>query len=108
MDMRFGHRPTRYMLGVAMAAALAAGTGGLAGASSAGETGTASGNSQCSTSITSDNFGTANSGPYGGQQTVWRYTLTNSHCMRVRVITYGATVQSIEVPDQNGHLTNVA
>jgi aldose 1-epimerase len=62
----------------------------------------------CSTSITKQNFGTANSGPYGGNQTVFRYTLTNSHCMQVRVITYGATVQSISVPDRHGHLADVA
>jgi hypothetical protein len=48
------------------------------------------------------------SGPYGGNQTVFRFILTNSHCMRVRIITYGATVQSISVPDRHGHLANVA
>src|SRR5262249_1857602 len=79
-----------------------------AAATSAAQSRTASAAAQCNTSVTSDNFGTANSGPYGGDQTVWRYTLTNSHCMQVRVITYGATVQSIEAPDRNGHLTNVA
>ena len=38
---------------------------------------------------------------------MWRYTLTNSHCMQVRVITYGATVQSVRVPDRHGHLADV-
>jgi aldose 1-epimerase len=58
--------------------------------------------------ITRDNFGTANSGPYGGNQTVWRYTLTNCHGLRVRIITYGATIQSITVPDRHGKLANIA
>jgi aldose 1-epimerase len=38
---------------------------------------------------------------------VWRYTLTNSNS-RVRIITYGGIVQTIEVPDRHGHVTNVA
>ncbi len=33
--------------------------------------------------------------------------MTNSHCMQVRVITYGATVQSISVPDLHGHMADV-
>jgi aldose 1-epimerase len=33
--------------------------------------------------------------------------MTNSHCMQVRVITYGATVQSIAVPDRHGRLADV-
>ena len=53
-------------------------------------------------SITKEPFGTAN-----GQQ-VFRYTLTNSHGMRVRILTYGGIVQTIEVPDRHGHFTNVA
>jgi len=49
----------------------------------------------------------ADSGPYGGRQTVWRYTLTNCHGMKVQIITYGATVQSIKTPDKSGHMANV-
>jgi aldose 1-epimerase len=89
----------------AVGALVLAGVGSLAAMRAAPAT-QAGGN--CSTSITKQNFGTANSGPYGGNQTVWRYTLTNSHCMQVRIITYGATVQSITVPDRHGHLANVA
>jgi aldose 1-epimerase len=90
-----------------VAAVLALGTAGLVAASSAAAS-PATGGAHCKTSITKQNFGTANSGPYGGDETVWRYTMTNSHCMQVRVITYGATVQSIRVPDRHGHLANVA
>ncbi len=85
-------------IGVVGALALA-GVGSLA-AMRAAPAVKAGGSGSCSTSITKQNFGTANSGPYGGNQTVWRYTLTNANCMQVRIITYGATVQSIAVPDR--------
>ena len=88
----------------AVSALVLAGVGSLAAMRAA----PAANGGHCSTSITKQNFGTANSGPYGGNQTVWRYTLTNSHCMQVRIITYGATVQSIIVPDRHGHLADVA
>jgi len=52
--------------------------------------------------ITKDLFGTLDDGTK-----VWRYTLTNSH-IRVRIITYGGIVQTVEVPDRRGHVTNVA
>ncbi len=38
---------------------------------------------------------------------VSRYTLTNGKGMRVRIITYGAIIQSIEVPDRTGKLADV-
>jgi aldose 1-epimerase len=37
-----------------------------------------------------------------------RYTLANGHGMRVRILTYGGIVQSIEVPDRRGRSGNVA
>ena len=40
--------------------------------------------------------------------TIFRYTLTNSHGVRVRIITYGGIVQTIETPDRRHHFTNVA
>src|SRR6185437_5916849 len=107
MDIQLRHRPARYMLGAGVATVLAIGTAGLAASAAASPTSTAGGR-HCSTSITKQRFGTANSGPYGGNQTVFRYTMTNRDCMQVRVITYGATVQSITVPDRHGDLTDVA
>jgi aldose 1-epimerase len=89
-----------------MAVVLAIGTAGLVAAASAAAS--PAGGGHCSTSITKQKFGTANSGPYGGNQTVFRYTMTNSDCMQVRVMTYGATVQSIRVPDEHGHLADIA
>jgi aldose 1-epimerase len=89
-----------------MAGILAVGTAGLAAATSASAS-PASAGANCSASITRTNFGTANSGPYGGNQTVWRYTLTNSRCMQVRIFTYGANVQSIRIPDRHGRMADV-
>ncbi len=107
MRMRLTRRPAWYALRAGVAGVLALGAGGLVAATSAAASPASSGAAHCSTSITKRSFGTANSGPYGGDQTVWRYTMTNSHCMKVRVITYGATVQSIRVPDRHGHMADV-
>ncbi len=52
-------------------------------------------------SISSEPFGTVD-----GQQ-VDLYTLTNSRGMKVKIMTYGGIIQSIEVPDRKGHLDNV-
>jgi aldose 1-epimerase len=52
--------------------------------------------------IKKDLFGTLDDGTK-----IWRYTITNQR-IRVRIITYGAIVQTIEVPDKRGRLGNVA
>ncbi|GLE51727.1 aldose 1-epimerase [Mycobacterium montefiorense] len=52
-------------------------------------------------SIASEPFGQVDGTP------VTRYTLTNRHGMRVRILTYGGIIQSIEVPDRSGHVDNV-
>ena len=35
------------------------------------------------------------------------YTLSNSHCMEVKIITYGGIIQALNVPDRDGDLRNV-
>jgi aldose 1-epimerase len=51
--------------------------------------------------ITKDAFGTTPAG-----EPVDRYTLSNAR-MRVRILTYGGILQTIEVPDRRGRLANV-
>ncbi len=52
-------------------------------------------------SITSEPFGQAGGIP------VSRYTLTSGRGMRVRILTYGGIIQSIEVPDRTGYVDDV-
>jgi aldose 1-epimerase len=44
-------------------------------------------------------------GPDGGN--VDLFTLTNSGGLRVKIMTYGATITSVEVPDRHGRIENV-
>jgi aldose 1-epimerase len=53
--------------------------------------------------IVRDVFGTT---PAGVR--IDRYTLTNGRGMRVRIITYGGIIQTIETPDRRGRTANVA
>ena len=53
--------------------------------------------------IEKDVFGTT---PEGVR--IDRYTLTNGRGMRVRIITYGGIIQSIETPDRHGRTANIA
>ncbi|WP_444308999.1 aldose epimerase family protein, partial [Mycobacterium marinum] len=51
--------------------------------------------------ITSEPFGEVDATP------VSRYTLNSGRGMRVRILTYGGIIQSIEVPDRTGRIGNV-
>jgi len=51
--------------------------------------------------ITSEPFGQVNG------TAVSRYTLASGNGMRVRILTYGGIIQSIEVPDKSGHVDDV-
>ncbi|MBO4288705.1 MAG: galactose-1-epimerase, partial [Lachnospiraceae bacterium] len=53
--------------------------------------------------ITKEPFGTLKDGT-----AVTRYTMENEHGMKVSVLDYGATVQSILVPNEQGGFTDVA
>ena len=58
-------------------------------------------------SVTKQFFGTTVE-PYTGKNTdVFRYTLRNARGMKVQIITYGATVQTIWVPGRNGRKADV-
>jgi aldose 1-epimerase len=55
--------------------------------------------------------GTAQRSPFGTLPDGVRIeavTLTNGHGVRARIITYGATLQALEVPDRNGQIADVA
>jgi aldose 1-epimerase len=51
--------------------------------------------------ITKQSFGSV------GGQNVDLYTLTNSHRMEVKIMTYGGIIQSVKVPDKRKRLANV-
>jgi aldose 1-epimerase len=53
--------------------------------------------------VEQDVFGTTPDGV-----TIDRYTLTNGHGVRVRILTYGGIIQTVEVPDRDGRIANVA
>ncbi|MDQ3785100.1 MAG: galactose mutarotase [Actinomycetota bacterium] len=75
------------------------GTGGAAGSISRA----APDCSRGSLNIERQRYGTA-----PGGDTVHLYKLTNSHCMRVKIITYGGIIQALSVPNRNGRSRNVA
>src|SRR6185436_17255253 len=92
------HEPMRWTTpgiavraGVVVALTLTAATFNAAPLSAAGKP-----------TIVQDFFGTTAAG-----ERVDRYTLSNGS-MRVRILTYGGILQSIEVPDRRGKLGNVA
>src|SRR5260221_1833139 len=92
---------------IGAAVALAAGAAGLLGITSATAAPRAAAHPHCKVSISKQFFGLADSRPYGRPQKVFRFTLPNAHCMHVRIITYGANVQSISTGDRRGHFPDV-
>ena len=59
----------------------------------------------------SENKMSVNKAPYGTMpdgKAVDLYTLTNASGVKVKIITYGATITDVEVPDRDGKLENVA
>jgi aldose 1-epimerase len=56
-----------------------------------------------SVSVTKSDFGALADGTH-----IDRYTLTNARGMSISVITYGATLQAVNVPDRRGKAANVA
>lgn len=54
------------------------------------------------TGVTHDVFGVLANG-----DTVVRYTLTNQSGMQVKILNYGGIIQSLDVPDKDGHMGDV-
>jgi aldose 1-epimerase len=92
-------------LRIGAAAALAiAGVGSLAAMRSAPVTPAGGG---CSPTVSKQFFGKTIE-PYTGKNTaVYRYTLTNCRGMRVRVLSFGGIIQSIDVPSRRGREADV-
>jgi aldose 1-epimerase len=65
-----------------------------------GLVGASSSEARVKPTISKEVFGSVNG------QTVYRYTLTNGR-FRVRILTYGGILQTIEAPDRHGRLVNV-
>jgi aldose 1-epimerase len=64
--------------------------------------GFASGADKATMGITKKEYGKTADG-----KTVHEYTLQNENGLRVKLITYGATVTSVETPDKDGKLANI-
>src|SRR6266480_2999295 len=103
----------RAAVGLAAMVALAVG-GSLAAtqANAASSASASSSNRHCNSSptITVAPFGSpVPDTPYSNTpEQTFRYTLTNCQGMQIQLLTYGATTQSITVPDRRGHLKNIA
>lgn len=54
-----------------------------------------------------DEFGVYTDKTTGQNHSVRRFTWTNQHKVSVQIITYGATVTSIKLPDKNGVIEDI-
>jgi aldose 1-epimerase len=61
----------------------------------------------CNSMAVSSNIESASFGRTKGGQEVSIYTLQNENGVRAKVITYGAIIYSLEIPDKTGKLVNV-
>jgi aldose 1-epimerase len=96
----------RKIIRTGAAAAVAIGTTGVLALSSAPATAAPAG---CGApTVTKQFFGRAFDSYVGHSLPVDRYTLSNCHGVQIRIITYGATTQSIVIPGRNGKLANIA
>jgi len=99
-------------LGLVPMVAIAVGGSLAATKASAASSAPASSNGHCKSrpTLTVEPFGSPVADtPYSNTpEQTFRYTLTNCHGLQIRLLTYGATTQSITVPDRHGHLKNIA
>ncbi|TNC21905.1 aldose epimerase family protein [Amycolatopsis alkalitolerans] len=78
--------------------ALATGAAGLATVGFGGVSAAATGKPP---SVSKEYFGQADG------EAVYRYTLESGRGMRVRILSYGGIIQTLEAPDRHGHTANV-
>ncbi len=101
-------RRLRGRAGIVLAALATLAVGGTTAAAqafAASGAPAAPGSAHCELSLARQFFGSTTE-PYTGKLTpVFRYTLTDTHCMSVNIITYGGDVQAINLPDRNGRGT---
>jgi len=106
-----GHRRLRRLVTIGLAAMVTVAVGGSVTATQAqaASSTSAAPNTGSSFGLTLSKtlFGTTTNPQTGQPATVWRYTLGNGRGMRVQIITYGATVQDIVVPDRFGRRADV-
>src|SRR5690242_3187555 len=99
-------------MGLVPMVAIAVGGSLAATKASAASSAPASSNGHCKSrpTLTVEPFGSPVADtPYSNTpEQTFRYTLTNCHGLQIRLLTYGATTQSITVPDRHGHLKNIA
>jgi aldose 1-epimerase len=95
------------MVAIAVGGSLAATQASAASSASASSS---DGHCNSSPTLTVEPFGPkVPDTPYSSTpEQTFRYTLTNCHGVQIRLLTYGATTQSIVVPDRHGHLKNIA
>lgn len=101
-NSRFPGLVRRVGIAALVVAAVAALDTGASNAQASGSRAASGSNHHRAPTITKEPFGSTAEGQ------VDRYTLTNPSGMRVRIITFGGIVQTIEVPDRHGRNTNVA
>src|SRR5437763_17200076 len=100
-------RRLRGPAALGLAAMVALGVGGSLAATQASAAPRAHAAASGGLSVTKEAFGSTVE-PYTGKNTeVFRYTLTNARGMKVQILTYGATVQTIWVPDRHGREADV-
>jgi aldose 1-epimerase len=100
-------RRLRRLVIMALAAVMAIAVGGSLAATQAKAASDKPARSGGGLSLSRQFFGTTVE-PYTGKNTaVFRYTLRNARGMKVQILTYGGTVQSIWVPGRNGRAADV-